>query len=46
MVTDRSAELLDAVRRFVDRRLIPLEAQVDDAGEISSALVEELRSLQ
>ena len=46
MVSDRSADLLDAVRRFVDRRLIPLEAQVDDADEMPSEVVEEMKSLQ
>ena len=36
MTSEVLDELLDAVRRFVDKRLIPLEAQVDVAWLVSS----------
>jgi len=38
-------ELLSAVRRFVDRRLVPLEAQVDNDDEVPADVVDEMRTL-
>ena len=37
--------LLAGVRKFVDERLIPNEAEVDQKDEISAALVQEMRDL-
>ncbi|ALM85728.1 acyl-CoA dehydrogenase family protein [Bordetella sp. N] len=37
--------LLDAVRRFVDERLIPAEQEVAETGEIPAAIVQEMREL-
>jgi hypothetical protein len=40
MTSEVLGELLDAVRRFVDKRLIPLEAKVDenDDGPITKVV--------
>ncbi|OWT74598.1 MULTISPECIES: acyl-CoA dehydrogenase family protein [unclassified Achromobacter] len=37
--------LLEAVRRFVDERLIPAEHEVAETGEIPPAIVQEMREL-
>ncbi|GAB1361374.1 acyl-CoA dehydrogenase family protein [Rhodobacter sp.] len=42
---DLLAGLVDTVRRFVDERLIPAEAQVEEDNAIPDALVDEMRSL-
>ena len=38
-------QLLDTIRRFVDERLIPLEAEVDRNDEVPAAIVEQMREL-
>jgi acyl-CoA dehydrogenase len=47
MTMDRETleELLAAVRRFVDRRLVPLEAQVDTDDAVPDDVVGEMRDL-
>ncbi|MDQ2068231.1 acyl-CoA dehydrogenase family protein, partial [Xinfangfangia sp. CPCC 101601] len=39
------AGLLDTLRRFVDERLIPAEAQVEEDNAIPDALIDEMRAL-
>ncbi|ABS66160.1 acyl-CoA dehydrogenase domain protein [Xanthobacter versatilis] len=39
------SQLLDAIRRFVDERLIPAEAEVAEADAIPAAIVAEMRDL-
>ncbi|MFS8035957.1 acyl-CoA dehydrogenase family protein [Xanthobacter sp. AM11] len=39
------SQLLDAIRRFVDERLIPAEAEVAEADTIPAAIVAEMREL-
>lgn len=39
------SQLLDAIRRFVDERLIPAEAEVAEADAIPAAIVAEMREL-
>ena len=45
MTSEVLDELLDAVRRFVDKRLIPLEAQVDEADEVPADVVDDMKAL-
>ena len=45
MASEVLPELLDAVRRFVDKRLVPLEAQVDEADEVPADVVEDMKAL-
>jgi acyl-CoA dehydrogenase len=45
MASEVLPELLEAVRRFVDKRLIPLEAQVDDADEVPADVVDDMKAL-
>ena len=45
MASDVLPELLDAIRRFVDKRLIPLEAQVDEADEVPADVVDDMKAL-
>src|SRR5512140_3942293 len=45
MASEVSEELLDAVRRFVDKRLIPLEAKVDEDDAVPADVVEDMKSL-
>ena len=45
MASEVLPELLDAVRRFVDKRLIPLEAQVDEADEVPADVVDDMKAL-
>jgi acyl-CoA dehydrogenase len=45
MASEVLPELLDAVRRFVDKRLIPLEAQVDEADEVPAEVVDDMKAL-
>jgi len=45
MASEALPELLEAVRRFVDRRLIPLEAQVDEADEVPDDVVGDMKAL-
>ena len=42
---DTLDQLIDAVRRFVEERLIPLEAQVAEEDRIPDEVVEEMRDL-
>ena len=42
MASEVLPELLEAVRRFVDKRLIPLEAQVDEADEVPADVVDDM----
>ena len=39
------SQLLDAIRRFVDERLIPAEAEVAETDAIPAAIVAEMREL-
>jgi acyl-CoA dehydrogenase len=45
MDADSLEPLLDAVRRFVDRRLIPLEAEVDASDAVPADIVSEMRAI-
>ena len=45
MASEVIDELLDAVRRFLDKRLIPLEAQVDEADEVPPDVVDDMKAL-
>ena len=47
MALDRDTldQLIEAVRRFVEERLIPLEAQVADEDRIPDAVIDEMREL-
>ena len=45
MASEVLPELLDAVRRFVDKRLVPLEAQVDEADEVPADVVDDMKAL-
>ena len=45
MDSETLEELLAAVRRFVDRRLVPLEAQVDEDDAVPDDVVGEMRDL-
>jgi acyl-CoA dehydrogenase len=45
MASEVLPELLEAVRRFVDKRLIPLEAQVDEADEVPADVVADMKAL-
>jgi len=45
MTSEVLDELLDAVRRFVDRRLIPLEAKVDESDEVPADVVADMKAL-
>ena len=45
MASEVLDELLDAVRRFVDKRLIPLEAQVDEADAVPDDVVADMKAL-
>ena len=45
MTSEVIDELLDAVRRFVDKRLIPLEAQVDEMDEVPADVVDDMKAL-
>ena len=47
MAVDRDTldQLIDAVRRFVEERLIPLEAQVAEEDRIPDTVVDEMRDL-
>ena len=45
MDADTREELLSAVRRFVDGRLVPLEAQVDADDAVPPDVVAEMRDL-
>jgi acyl-CoA dehydrogenase len=45
MANELLPELLDAVRRFVERRLIPLEAQVDEHDEVPADVVADMKAL-
>lgn len=45
MANELLPELLDAVRRFVERRLIPLEAQVDERDEVPADVVADMKAL-
>jgi acyl-CoA dehydrogenase len=45
MASELLPQLLDAVRRFVDRRLIPLEAQVDERDEVPADVVDDMKAL-
>jgi acyl-CoA dehydrogenase len=38
-------QLLEAVRRFVDGRLVPLEAQVDENDEVPADVVDDMKAL-
>jgi acyl-CoA dehydrogenase len=42
---DTLEQLLDTIRRFVDERLIPLEAEVDRNDEVPAAIVQQMREL-
>ena len=42
---DTLEQLIEAVRRFVEERLIPLEAQVADEDRIPDAVIDEMREL-
>jgi len=42
---DTLKQLLDTIRRFVDERLIPLEAEVDRNDEVPAAIVQQMREL-
>jgi acyl-CoA dehydrogenase len=45
MASEVLPELLDAVRRFVDKRLVPLEALVDEADEVPADVVDDMKAL-
>ena len=45
MTSEVLDELLDAARRFVDKRLIPLEAQVDEADAVPDDVVADMKAL-
>lgn len=45
MTSEVLGELLDAVRRFVDKRLIPLEAKVDETDEVPADVVDDMKAL-
>ena len=45
MTSEVLPELLEAVRRFVDKRLVPLEAQVDQADEVPADVVDDMKAL-
>ena len=45
MASEVIDELLEAVRRFVDKRLIPLEARVDEIDEVPADVVDDMKSL-
>ena len=45
MASEVLPELLEAVRRFVDKRLVPLEAQVDEADEVPADVVDDMKAL-
>ncbi|MBV1934830.1 MAG: acyl-CoA dehydrogenase family protein, partial [Parvibaculaceae bacterium] len=38
-------QLLSTIRRFVEERLIPLEAQVSENDEVPAEIVQEMREL-
>ena len=42
---DTLNQLIFAIRKFVDERLIPLEAQVSEKDEIPTEIVQEMREL-
>lgn len=45
MTSEVIDELGEAVRRFVDKRLIPLEAQVDEADAVPADVIEDMKAL-
>jgi acyl-CoA dehydrogenase len=45
MTSEVIEELLDAVRRFVDKRLIPLEAQVDEDDAVPADVIQDMKAL-
>ena len=45
MQDDTTAQLLDAIRRFVNERLIPLEAKVSEEDAIPADALQEMRDL-
>ena len=45
MASEVLPELLDAVRRFVDKRLVPLEAQVDEDDAVPADVVDDMKAL-
>ena len=45
MASEVIDQLLEAVRRFVDGRLVPLEAQVDENDEVPADVVDDMKAL-